>query len=223
MNLGCVVLVVNEADFGKMVDIVNGRMKVWLGSPLTRKWADEYTFPMCLHFDESITYSHLDSIDDYNVISSSQFKEKWEKWVKLDSLELNVGDEVVLVSERPMTWNSDGDMDELLGTSQVIKSISEPIGGWCDELIVEFEAPATNSWCFRYSNISHKVVEEYDPMVIVIEYPTGKGIDWRLDEWYVIIPDEYEGIAVPYAIEQFDKIHSDKKIYGIYEKQHLTY
>lgn len=218
MNLGCVVLVVNEADFGKMVDIVNGRMKVGLGSPLTRKWADGRTFPMCLHFDESITYSHLDSIDDYNVISSSQFKEKWEKWVKLDSLELNVGDEVVLVSERPMTWNIDGDMDELLGTRQVIKSIRELNVWWCDELIVEFEDPATNLWCFKYSDISHKVVDEIDPMVIVIEYPTGKGIDWQLDKWYVIVPEEYEGIANAYAIEQFDKFHSNKKIYGIYEK-----
>lgn len=63
-----------------------------------------------------------------------------------------------------------------------------------------------------------KVVNDDEPMVMVVQYPVGRGIDWKLGELNVIIPEDCEDVAEAYAVEQFDKIHGAKKIYGIYEK-----
>lgn len=221
-NLNCVVLVVNEGDFGTMVEIVDGNMWMGLSVPFTMDWVDsrDREFPMLLHFDESITYSGIDCIDQYNVISSAQFAERWEKHLelsnKLAELEFKVGDKVVLTDERPPLWNKDGMMDSFLGSTQVIMAIEEPMHGWSDDLVVKFEDRSAWAWSFRYGDISY--LAEDEPMVMVVQYPVGRGIDWKLGELNVIIPEEYEGIADAYAIEQFDKIHGDKKIYGIYEK-----
>lgn len=221
-NLNCVVLVVNEGDFGTMVEIVDGDMWMGLSVPFTMDWVDsrDREFPMLLHFDESITYSGIDCIDQYNVISSAQFAERWEKHLelsnKLAELEFKVGDEVVLTDERPPLWNRDGMMDSFLGSTQVITAIEEPMFGWSDDLVVKFEDRSSRGWSFRYGDISHLADDE--AMVMVVQFPVGQGIGWRLDEMNVIIPGNCEDFAEAYAVEQFDKIHGAKKIYGIYEK-----
>lgn len=222
LKMDCVVLVVNKEDFEFMVDIVDGKMHMGIGSPFCKEWLSgrHRELPMLLHFSDCITYSNWKDIDQFEVISSSQFLEQWnyalELFEILDNLEFKVGDSVVLTNERPARWNDFGAMDSFLGSTQVITSIDEPMGGFSEVLVVEFEDSATHNWCFRYDEISHLLDDE--PMVMVIQYPRGKGIDWKLDEWHVIIPEEYEDVAEAYAVEQFDKIHSNIKIYGIYEK-----
>lgn len=73
-------------------------------------------------------------------------------------MEYKVGDTVKLVSKRPGTWNSKGDMDRFLGSVQKIKEISD--------FSVKFEDPHTQAWAFSFSCINSIVTSSSYPKVM---------------------------------------------------------